>query len=49
MHLVLCELGEKGSMDKAAQELRGTLKQIDVLVHNGGCMIHERQYTQEKI
>ena len=49
VHLVLCELGEKGSMDKAAEQLRNTLKQIDVLVHNGGCMLHERQYTQEKI
>ncbi len=36
-------------MRSAAEELKTKMKQIDVLVHNGGCMIHEREYTKAKI
>jgi dehydrogenase/reductase SDR family protein 12 len=36
-------------MKKAVTELKNRLSQIDVFVHNGGCMLHERLYTQDKI
>ncbi len=36
-------------MFKAAQQLKDHVKQIDILVHNGGCMIHQRQFTKEGV
>jgi NADP-dependent 3-hydroxy acid dehydrogenase YdfG len=36
-------------MRGAAEELKNKVKQIDVLVHNGGCMLHDRLYTKAKI
>lgn len=42
IHLILCDLGELESMSQAANELKNKFKQIDVLVHNGGCMLHKK-------
>ena len=36
-------------MQKAAATLKEKVKQIDILVHNGGCMLHERGFTKEGI
>ena len=36
-------------MQKCAAILKEKLKQIDIFVHNGGCMLHERGYTKEGI
>ena len=36
-------------MQKAVDGLKEQLKTIDILVHNGGCMIHERKFTKEGI
>ena len=42
-------MGEKKEMDKVSKELRERVKQIDILVHNAGCMIHEKKYTKDGI
>jgi len=36
-------------MKKAVNDLKEHIKTVDVLVHNGGCMIHEQQFTKEGI
>lgn len=36
-------------MKKAVSELKERFKNIDILVHNGGCMLHERAYTKEGV
>jgi len=36
-------------MKNAVQELKNSIKSIDILVHNGGCMLHEKQYTKDGI
>lgn len=47
--LILCELGNFESMNQTAKQLKEQLKQIDTLVHNGGCMLHKREFTKEGI
>ena len=36
-------------MKKASEQLKNTYKDIDILVHNGGCMLHERKFSKEQI
>jgi dehydrogenase/reductase SDR family protein 12 len=36
-------------MEKVSNQLRDRVKQIDILVHNAGCMIHEKKYTKDGI
>lgn len=47
--LVLCELGDLESMRHAAEEMSKLMERVDVLVHNGGCMLHERKNTKEGV
>lgn len=42
-------MGEKDEMQKVYNELKTRVKQIDIFVHNAGCMIHERKFTKENI
>lgn len=49
VYLIIGEMGEKDEMLKIYKQLTERLKQIDILVHNAGCMIHERQYTKDKL
>mgnify|MGYP000963292165 CR=1 FL=1 len=42
VYLIIGEMGEKDEMLKIYKQLTERLKQIDILVHNAGCMIHER-------
>jgi dehydrogenase/reductase SDR family protein 12 len=42
-------MGEKSEMEKVTKQLREKVKQIDMLVHNAGCMIHEKNYNKDGV
>jgi dehydrogenase/reductase SDR family member 12 len=48
-HLILGDMGERDSMNEVARELAKKMDKIDIFVHNAGCMLHEKQFTKDKI
>ena len=49
VHLILGEMGDKKSMQGVFEQLKEKVGSIDVFVHNAGCMIHKREFTEDKI
>lgn len=49
LHLILGEMGGKGEIDQVFAEIKKSVDHVDVLVHNAGCMLHERDFTADKI
>lgn len=42
-------MSEKSEIEKAYAALKKKVDRIDILVHNAGCMINEKEYNLDKI